>query len=228
MARTGEVRVTWRDHRVNVNNRRKDSTRELTALVEAAEAEALEPRPTQLRQAAAEQVPLPMGPAPPPGDRPRPVRTIADRVKSHIGDTPADPEGWRPYSSREIAAELGLTSTDVAIWTNYALRRGTLEARRMTPGVRGSHITHIRFLEDRATAPEARSSAIPAEGGGGDRWRRRDLSAWTGPNRPRTPNRRGSSPSLPWRGMRVPSNRPAWLTTGWSRPTCRTRTASNS
>ena len=58
---TGEVRVIWRDLRVVVNNRRKDSTRELTHLVEAAEAAVTEPRPRmeQLRMNTAAAAPPP-------------------------------------------------------------------------------------------------------------------------------------------------------------------------
>ena len=140
---TGEVRVTWGDRRVVVNNRRKDSTRELTTLVETAEAAATMANPRLWSSSG----PPAEARDPGPVSRPKPARTVAQTVEAHVRDVPADTEGWRPYSSPDIGADLGLTSTQVAIWANYAIRRGLLEARRLNPQVRGSHITHVRFLD---------------------------------------------------------------------------------
>ena len=69
------------------------------------------------------------------------------RTEAYLREIPADAQGWRLYDSREISEDLGTTSTAVAVWTNYAMRRGLVEVRRLNPGVRGSHITHLRFME---------------------------------------------------------------------------------
>ena len=150
---TGEVRVIAGDRRVNVNNRRKDSTRELTALVDSLRIErASEGKPATLptlravtSQALQERLPMPEqanGAAPI-----EPVMTQGERLRRHVAaELPADARGWRRYSSIEVADALGMTSTTVAAWANLAEKQGRAELRRND---KRSRVIAIRLSEDR-------------------------------------------------------------------------------
>jgi len=165
VSRTGEVRVTPPEGgaSLRINNRRKDATRELVALVDRLEAQARNgtppPRPAPADLAVA--VPPPAatdGPAPV-----APVASIADRIRAYLRSaTTPDAGGWRPYDKHAIGEAIGVDPARVSVWAAQAqpatVRRDLRIEVRKEAGGRGV-ITHLRFATD-APAAEAEAPAV--------------------------------------------------------------------
>ena len=159
---TGEVRVIHGDHRLVINNRRKDATRELMALV--AELEAAHP---SLDDAVRQYQERPMEARIDPDAQPiQPVMTFAQRLRNHMRtNLPPDAFGWRTWDSKIVADDLATSTTNVAASLNHSERQGMVELRR---DEKSRRILAVRFMDERPAGevdapPPARATRTLAE-----------------------------------------------------------------